>query len=53
MTPMNKNEKALRAAQKTLDREYARAIKIVGNYIDWCLSENKKNKKLAKVKVKR
>lgn len=44
------NAKALRAAQKTLDREYAKAVKVITNFV---VTLGKENKKLAKVKVKR
>ena len=48
MTPMNK--RALKAAQKTLDKEYARAVKMV---VDFIVMNGKENKKLANIKVKR
>lgn len=44
------NAKALKAAQKTLDREYAKAVKVITNFV---VTFGKENKKLAKVKVKR
>ena len=44
------NAKALRAAQKTLDREYAKAVKVITNFV---VTLGKENKKVAKVKGKR
>lgn len=44
------NAKALKAAQKTLDREYAKAVKVITNFV---VTFGKENKKLAAVKVKR
>ena len=50
MHAMNKNAKALRAAQKTLDKEYAKAVKVITNFV---VTFGKENKKLATVKEKR
>jgi hypothetical protein len=44
------NKRALKAAQKTLDKEYARAVKVVTNFV---VAFGKENKKLASIKVKR
>ena len=44
------NAKALKAAQKTLDREYAKAVKVITNFV---VMFGKENKKLATLKVKR
>jgi hypothetical protein len=49
MAPMNK-AKALKAAQKTLDKEYSRAVKMIADFI---VLNGKENKKLASIKVKR
>lgn len=48
MAPMNK--RALKAAQKTLDKEYASAVKMI---VDFIVTTGKENKKLASLKVKR
>ena len=50
MHAMNKNAKALRAAQETLDREYAKAVKVITNFV---VTLGKENKKVATVKGKR
>ena len=47
---MGMNKRALKAAQKTLDREYAKAVKVITNFV---VTFGKENKKLAAVKVKR
>jgi hypothetical protein len=44
------NKKALKAAQKTLDKEYARAVKMV---VDFIVLNGKEKEKLASLKVKR
>jgi len=44
------NKKALKAAQKTLDKEYARAVKMV---VDFIVMNGKEKEKLANIKVKR
>jgi hypothetical protein len=46
MAPMNK--RALKAAQKTLDKEYARAVKMV---VDFIVLNGKQKEKLASIKV--
>ena len=56
MTGMNKNAKALRAAQETLDREYAkldRAYLKTINFIGKLIDEEIRKAKVAKVKGKR
>ena len=44
------NAKALRAAQKTLDREYAKAVKVIANFV---VTLGKEHKKLESIKGKR
>jgi len=44
------NKRALKAAQKTLDKEYARAVKMV---VDFIVLNGKQKEKLASLKVKR
>jgi hypothetical protein len=44
------NKRALKAAQKTLDKEYARAVKMV---VDFIVLNGKQKEKLASIKVKR
>ena len=56
MHAMNKNAKALRAAQETLDKEYAkldRAYLRTINFIGKIIDEEIKKAKLATVKGKR
>ncbi len=42
------NKRALKAAQKTLDKEYARAVKMV---VDFIVLNGKQKEKLASIKV--